>query len=111
MKIQKLNEWVNTDDQKIVDEIISKFKSFDLDGETMQQILVTVGMDIQMLSQLSRSYPKQALNEIIDACEDNPEIIDDIESFLLYKMTNHSTFYEKIKDIMLKIDAKKYNII
>ena len=66
MKIKKLNEWVSTDDKKIVDDIISKLKSFDLDGETMLNILEKVGMDDQMLKQLVRENPTDALNEIID---------------------------------------------
>ena len=115
MKIQKLNEWVSPDNQKIVDDIISKLKSFDLDGETMLNILEKVGMDDQMLKQLVRENPTDALNEIIDLCGDfpsfNKKVLVKLDDFLLNNISNNSIFYEKIKEIILKIDAKKYNII
>ena len=44
------------DKYKVVEEIISKLKMIDVDGETMEYILNKVGMSQQMHSQLSKKF-------------------------------------------------------
>lgn len=44
------------DRYKVVEEIISKLKMIDVDGETMEYILNKVGMSQQMHSQLSKKF-------------------------------------------------------
>lgn len=44
------------DRYKVVEEIISKLKMIDVDGETMEYILNKVGMSEQMHSQLSKKF-------------------------------------------------------
>jgi hypothetical protein len=44
------------DRYRVVEEIISKLKMIDVDGETMEYILNKVGMSEQMHSQLSKKF-------------------------------------------------------
>ena len=70
MKIKRLNEMLySVQQERAVDTIILKLKEIEVDGETMQNILEQVGMDDQMLTQLVRSYPKHAIQELMDLDE------------------------------------------
>jgi hypothetical protein len=57
---------VDSDKNKIVNNIISQLKEIDVDGETMEYILKQVGMDEQMLKQLFA----QSTNDEIDYLHD-----------------------------------------
>ncbi len=49
-----------------VDHIIQQLKDIDVDGETMQYILVQVGMDGQMHRQLVMTMPTESTTELLE---------------------------------------------
>ena len=50
----------------MVEEIIAMLKHIDIDGETMQFILETVGMDLQMLRQLMLILPIEHVEYLLE---------------------------------------------
>lgn len=50
----------------MVEEIISMLKHIDVDGETMEHILEAVGMQEQMLRQLTLNASASTLNHLIE---------------------------------------------
>lgn len=112
MKIKRLNEILKTErEKKIVDDIIKQLKNIDIDGESLQNIIEEIGMDDQMLTQLVRSYPKHAISEFVflyeDLMNDDRKELDD---FLLDRLSENPDFHEKMSELLMKLDAKKYNL-
>ena len=111
MKIKKLKEMLYSDsveEERIVNDIIKKLEEIDVDVETMQNILEKIGMDDQMLSQLVRSYPKHAIRELIYL--DTDFVSEDIDEFLLNLISEQPEFRKKLSELLIKLDANKYNI-
>lgn len=63
-KIAKINEFNSWEEKKEnLDKIIKELIDLDIDGESMQYILVETGMDYQMLSQLIMTMPFEEVNQ------------------------------------------------
>jgi hypothetical protein len=106
MKIKTLNEWVDTIEQEeTVSSIIEDLNNMKVDGETMQYILGNVGMEDQMLSQLICNYPYRAILTFLDF-----EGKEEVEEILIKMIQEDPNLGKRISDLLLKADAKRYNL-
>jgi hypothetical protein len=60
------NSYKAPQDNQVVQEIIAKLKSIDVDGETMEYIIEQVGMTDQMLRQLIMNNPHTDTTDILE---------------------------------------------
>jgi hypothetical protein len=70
-------------------------------------------MEDQMLKQLVRTYPAEAFEHLIELAEEGFLDNEFLDKFLI-KVTENpgrfSGFHKKLSDLLLKLDANKYNI-
>jgi len=124
MKIKRLNEmplWYRSQQksgsiephsvqyERAVDTIIIRLKEMKVDGDSMQNILEEVGMDDQMLKQLVRTQPKDAIQQLLFLYEDLDSDKNEIEKFLLHKL-QEPRWNKILSDLLIKLDTNKYNI-
>ena len=110
MKIKKLNEILETEkEKKIFQDIVYQLDDIDIDGESTQQLLKDIGMEDQMLKQLVRTYPVEAFEHLIDLSDEGFLDDDFLDKFLI-KVTENPEFHKKLSDLLIKLDANKYNI-
>jgi len=95
--------------ERAVDTIIIRLKEMKVDGDSMQNILEEVGMDDQMLKQLVRTQPKDAIQQLLFLYEDLDSDKNEIEKFLLHKL-QEPRWNKILSDLLIKLDTNKYNI-
>lgn len=106
MKIKKIDEWVNNQEQEeTISSIIEELRNMDVDGETMQYILGNVGMEDQMLSQLITTYPERAILTLMDMQDDK-----ELEEIFIRILRENPELYKHISEVLFKADASKYNL-
>ena len=106
----QVNEWLETeDDVKVYDNVVKQLKEIQIDGESMERLIDDVGMTDQMIRQLIGSNPEKAFTELLDLYKDISDS-EELNEYLLNKITNDKDFYKKITDMIIQADSKKYNL-
>ena len=110
----QVNEILETDyQQRTYAEVLLKLKEMGIDGESMQQLIEDVGMTEQMVSQLVKSNQTDALFALMELNELQEGLLsanDELDDYLLSKMTEDHNFYKKVYDLLIKVDTNKFNI-
>jgi len=110
----QVNEILETDyQQRTYAEVLLKLKEMGIDGESMQQLIEDVDMTEQMVSQLVKSNQTDALFALMELNELQNGLLssnDELDDYLLSKMTEDHKFYEKVYNLLIKVDTNKFNI-